>query len=140
MDTFLGTSGVSPNKSFFPDKSGFYFMIETLLKKINAAPTFMGLMEEKEYIDALMKMDCEYIASNIESFFSVLDRLDESHSNTGYFDVTSQNRSIVVNFSAWLADLPSAEKRFKDLEEDLQAYAHTFSLFPWEIYGSKNKQ
>ena len=111
-------------------------MIEILLKKINAAPTFMGLAEEKDYFDALMGMDYKYLANNIESFFIVLSRLDESHADTGYFDVTPQNKSVIITFSSWLTGLPSVEERFKDFEEDIEAFAHTFNLFPWEIYSS----
>lgn len=112
-------------------------MINKLLDEINKAPTFMNIEEELVYIEKLLEFETSIIAKSKEEFFEVLFRLDESHSKAGYFEVTKGHMSSFLEFASWLENLHKHEEIFIENKEDLEAFAVTFKLLPWVIYGEK---
>lgn len=106
-----------------------------MLEDISRAPTMMNGSEELEFMEKLKKLKVDCIVSNMGCFFEILDRLDESHSNNGYFEVTQENKDKYFEFADWAEGLSSENIAFEERKGDLLSYAITFRLLPWEIYS-----
>lgn len=108
--------------------------IKDIEKEALSAPTFMGVEQELILIDKLSKVPLAEIEVNKSTFFSIIDRLDESHSNDGYFGVNSDNINHFLRFASWLESIAKSGE-MSDHKDDLTAYAEAFRVDPKLIYS-----
>lgn len=105
-----------------------------LLDEVKQAPTLMDVEKEIEYINKLVSFTTYQLKGCCEELIQILDVLSESHENDGYLEVTEVNKNVFLPFAVWIEQLSNIGASFEALKEDLEAYAHTFRLLPWEIY------
>jgi hypothetical protein len=62
----------------------------------------MYIADEISIIDDLMKLDIEEIKSNREIFCNIIEAIELSHTDGGYFELTKENEKPFIDFSRWL--------------------------------------
>jgi hypothetical protein len=65
-------------------------------------PTIMGIDNEVKVIRYLMDMSDTEVLDNKEAVAEVIDNLDLSHKDSGYFEITPQNEGQFSKFADWL--------------------------------------
>jgi len=74
-------------------------------KKASTMPTIMEIDEEISLIEDLMSLDIHEIVLNKERFLEIIDDLELSHTDCGYYELTADNEGVFINFSKWLSML-----------------------------------
>ena len=72
---------------------------------VEKMPTVMDISDEISIIESLMKVDREDILKNKDSFTFILKALHLSHVDSGYMEVTEENKYVFDDFSRWLHGL-----------------------------------
>lgn len=100
--------------------------LEQLLTEIELAPTVMDLSLEQEFCRELVKHQYQSIGAQWNTVREILDRLQESHTDTFYEMRSGEEFRDFVNWSQQLAN----ETTDPALAEYLAGVASMFSMTP----------
>ena len=100
--------------------------VESIHRSIMNAPTIMDLSVEESFCIQLVKLSPEEVAGNPELIADILDRLDESHSDSFYGVTTTDCFSEFITWARKLATTPSCFQ----LSGRLTGIADMFSILP----------
>jgi len=81
--------------------------VAEILCLVMAMPTIMTLNEELVVISQLMNLSEDEVLLNYEDFATILDRLHESHTGGGIFEVSRDNALSLQSFVTWLRNIAS---------------------------------
>lgn len=105
-------------------------MLKEILRDIQAASTIMNLQQEMEFMDRIGHISNDELLSDFESLAGILDRLQESHTGGGIFEVTDADHVHFKEFANRLRRLGDKSESPK-IADSLRAFADDLEVrFP----------
>lgn len=93
-------------------------MIRNILNNLRNGPTILTLDQILTIMTSLQSINTEKILKNNEEFLEILDLLCESYSDSAIFEVNTDKKILLEQFSDWLVQLRNTD--------DLSSYADIF--------------
>jgi hypothetical protein len=91
--------------------------LDELGKKLSLLPTVIDFNDEILIIRELMRLGDDDISENRDLFIEIVRRVELSHTDSGYFELTPENEIEFIGFYKWLLDLERC--RSLGLSEDI---------------------
>jgi hypothetical protein len=90
--------------------------LEKIARQMDVLPTIMDISDEISIINALMGLSPEEITCNKKIFNKVLEDLYISHTDSGWFELTSENEQVFIEFCQWINYIAQTTKMHIDIE------------------------
>lgn len=76
-----------------------------LNEKLENLPSILSIEDELFFIDRLQMLPIDEIRKNKEIFKRIISAIQESHQDSGIFEITDENIKIFFEFVIWIRNL-----------------------------------
>jgi hypothetical protein len=81
--------------------------LQEIKNKLSSLPVIMDISDELVIINDLMAVEPIDLIGGVDTFKSIINSLELSHTDSGFMELTKENEHIFINFYCWLKEVNS---------------------------------